>query len=396
MKKLQNLSLLIMGLLLLLSSELYSQYNPPQNERTLNALQNQTIVSPEIHSDNKVTFRIFAPKSETVVLIGDWKSDGESRVNLNKNTTGVWSITIGPLKPELYGYAFNVDGVTVIDPSNTLIKRNTKKNSSLLLISGNESDLYAVKEVPHGTISKVWYSSPSLKLTRRMYVYTPPGYENDTKKKYPVLYLLHGSGGDEDAWTQQGRAPNILDNLIALGKAKSMIVVMTNGNATEAAENGFAPEVPGQQVKTNDSPRVYIAGPFEESLVKDVVPFIESHYRVFNDKNNRAIAGLSMGGAQTQKIALDNPDMFGYIGVFSAGQRLSGDLENRYKELKSKKPTLYWVGMGLDDKRYNLVLPLIELLKKNKFSYVFRESTGGHTWANWRIYLSEMTPLIFK
>ncbi|MCX6307743.1 MAG: alpha/beta hydrolase-fold protein [Bacteroidia bacterium] len=259
----------------------------------------KSLVSPEIQSDNKITFRLYAPNSDSVSLIGDWKSEGEARVHLVKDETGLWSATIGPLKPEVYGYTFNVDGVTVIDPSNPLIKRNVKKNTSLLIVSGDESDLYSVKDVPHGTLSKVWYESPSLKLTRRMYVYTPPGYEKNTKKKYPVLYLLHGSGGDEDAWTQQGKAPDILDNLIALGKAKSMIVVMTNGNAKQAAEYGFAPVTPKPEVVVPDAPRVYEAGPFEASLVKDVVPYIENHYRVLKDKNSRAIAGLSMGGAQT-------------------------------------------------------------------------------------------------
>jgi enterochelin esterase family protein len=272
------------------------------------------------------------------------------------------------------------------------------RNASVLVVPGKESDLYTVKNIPHGTLSKVWYESPTLSLTRRMYIYTPPGYEN-SKSKYPVLYLLHGGGGDEDAWTTLGRAHIILDNLIAQGKAKPMIIVMTNGNANQAAAQGDSPVLPLQEVRPPTATGgLSSTGRFEASLVKDVVPYIESHFRVLKDKNNRAIAGLSMGGGHTQRITLTNPDMFAYIGIFSAGTRnITEELENQFKVLKTKNPKLYWVGCGVDDQlAYLGSRTLTDLLKKDGFNYLFRETPGGHTWANWRIYLSEMAPLLFR
>ncbi|HEY6063058.1 MAG TPA: alpha/beta hydrolase-fold protein [Chitinophagaceae bacterium] len=356
------------------------------------------IISPEVQSDNRVTFRIFAPRSISVAIIGDWVSGAGTRENLVRNDTGLWVTTLGPMPPEFYGYTFLVDGVNVLDPSNPQIKRDGVRNASVLLVPGKESDLYTVKNIPHGTLCKVWYESPTLSLTRRMYIYTPPGYENSTSK-YPVLYLLHGGGGDEDAWTTLGKAPLILDNLIVQGKAKPMIIVMTNGNANQAAAQGDSPVIPSQEVRPPAAPGgMASTGRFEASLVKDVVPYIESHYRVLKDKNNRAIAGLSMGGGHTQRITLTNPDMFAYIGIFSAGTRnVTEELENQFKVLKTKNPKLYWVGCGVDDQlAYQGSRTLTDLLKKDGFNYVFRETPGGHTWANWRIYLSEMAPLLFR
>jgi enterochelin esterase family protein len=363
-----------------------------------NPQMGRRIISPEVHSDNRVTFRIYAPKSISVAIIGDWVSGAEARENLVRNDTGLWVNTLGPLPPEFYGYTFLVDGVNILDPSNPQIKRDGVRNASVLLVPGKESDLYSVKNIPHGTLSKVWYESPTLSLNRRMYIYTPPGYEN-SKSKYPVLYLLHGGGGDEDAWTTLGRANLILDNLIAQGKTRPMIIVMTNGNANQAAAQGDSPVLPVREVRPPAATGGMAAtGRFEESLVKDVVPYIESHYRVIKDKNNRAIAGLSMGGGHTQRITLTNPDMFAYIGIFSAGTRnVTEELENQFKVLKSKNPKLYWVGCGVNDQlAYQGSKTLAELLKKDGFNYVFRETPGGHTWANWRIYLSEMAPLLFK
>jgi enterochelin esterase-like enzyme len=387
-------------LVLFLSFLANTQNILPQEARRPNPQVRQRIISPEILSDNKVTFRLFAPKADSVKLVCDWMSGAEARINMAKNDSGLWTTTLGPLKSEVYEYSFNLDGVTVLDPSNPFIKGRVTYNRSILLVSGNESDLYSVKDVPHGTLSKVWYDSPTLKLTRRMYVYTPAGYENNKKTKYPVLYLLHGAGGDEDNWTQLGRTPNIMDNLIALGKVKPMLVVMTNGNSNQVAEIGYAPITSNNVVSPvapSGFPGGNATGKFEESLVKDVIPYIERHFRVIKDKNSRAVAGLSMGGGQTQRITLANPDMFGYIGVFSMGIRnLNDDMENQFKVLKSKNPKLYWVGCGVTDQYFEGTQTLVTILKKNGFNYIFRESSGGHTWANWRIYLSEMAPLLFK
>ncbi len=365
------------------------------------------IISPQIQPDNKVTFRIYAPHSIGVAINGEWMSGSVPRENLVRNDTGLWSTTLGPLNPEFYGYSFIVDGVTVLDPSNPLIKRDGMRNASVLLVPGKESDLYSVKNIPHGTLSKVWYESPTLNLTRRTYIYTPPGYESNAKTKYPVLYLLHGAGGDEDAWTTLGRTPIILDNLIAQGKAKPMIIVMTNGNASQMAASGEAPEPARNETRVTGGPGGMASGKFEESVVKDVIPFIESHYRVLKDKNNRALAGLSMGGMQTQNISNNNPDLFSYIGVFSMGimnfnqsntnaNANANDLGLKINALKNSGIKLYWIGCGKDDFVYASVKTLRETLDKYNFKYTYRESTGGHTWANWRIYLSEFAPLLFK
>jgi len=297
--------------------------------------------------------------------------------------------------PEYYGYSFLVDSVQVLDPLNGLIKRDGVRNASVLLIPGEASDLYAVKDVPHGTLSKVWYPSPTLNMTRRMYVYTPPGYE-DGSDRYPVFYLLHGGGGDEDAWTTLGRAPQILDNLIALGTARPMIVVMTNGNAYQAAGPGDAPAVAGDTPRTPIDRSQY-AGKFEESLVKDVIPYVESHYRVVANKENRAIAGLSMGGGHTITTTNSNPGVLGYIGVFSAGAREPDEaFGQRLDALKQSGVYLYWIGCGVDDFVYESTQTLLAVLDEHEFEHTYHENPGGHTWANWRIYLSVLAPQLFR
>jgi len=357
------------------------------------------IVSPEIHPDNTVTFRVSASKSDTVRVNGDW--EGGRGITMTQDTAGIWSVTVGPLEPEFYGYVFIVDSVQVLDPLNPLIKRDGTRNASQLLVPGEGSDLYAVKDVPHGILSKVWYPSPTLNLIRRMYVYTPPGYENSADR-YPVFYLLHGGGGDEDAWTTLGRAPHILDNLIAQGKAKPMIVVMTNGNPTQTAAPGEGSPNPISMEQAGSADMG--SGKFEESLMKDVVPYIDSHYRTIANKENRALAGLSMGGIQTMNISFNHPDFCDYIGVMSMGlvnmgperTALYPDVDNQIEALKKSGYKLYWIGCGVDDFLYQSAKDLVTALDKHQFKYIYRESTGGHTWANWRIYLSELATLLFK
>ncbi len=359
-----------------------------------------SIVSPEIRPDNTVTFRISASESDTVRVNGDW--EGGRGITMVQDTAGIWSVTVGPLAPEFYGYTFSVDGVQVLDPANPLVKRDGTRNASQLLIPGEASDLYAVKDVFHGTLSKVWYASPTLNLTRRMYVYTPPGYETSSTVRYPVLYLLHGGGGDEDAWTTLGRAPQILDNLIAQGKAKLMIVVMTNGNPNQTAAPG---EGPPSAVSTEPAgPGDMTAGRFETSLVKDIIPYIESHYRVLPNKENRALAGLSMGGMQTQNLAINNPGLFDYFGVFSMGlqlelgenaEKLETAYDTKIDALKSSGYKLFGIFCGKDDFVYEGVQYLRKKLDEHDFEYVYTETSGGHSWTNWRIYLSKLAPQLF-
>jgi enterochelin esterase-like enzyme len=363
------------------------------------------IVSPEILPDNKVTFRVYAKDATKVTISGEWLEDPRANEALVRNDTGLFMLTVGPLKPELYGYTFNVDGVGMIDPNNVQVRRDGTRYASFFIIPGAESDLYIQKSgVPHGSISKVWYNSPVLGMDRRVYVYTPAGYEM-SNKKYPVFYLLHGAGGDEDAWTNMGRAAQIMDNLIAQGKAKPMIVVMTNGNANQAGAPNEVTEIPLE----GDMMTAYqkLAGKFEAHLVKDLVPFIEKNYNALTGKDNRAIAGLSMGGMHTQTITNDNPGMFSYIGVFSMGimnfgqqnqdvAKLDQERETKIEALKNSGYKLYWIGVGKDDFLYQSVIKLRSTLDKHNFKYIYRESAGGHTWSNWRIYLSEFAPQLFQ
>jgi enterochelin esterase-like enzyme len=364
------------------------------------------IISPEILPDSKVTFRIYSKDATKVSVSGEWQAGFGGSENLERNDTGMFTLTVGPLKPELYGYTFTVDGVRTIDPNNVQVRRDGFNYQSFFIVPGPESDLYFQKEnVPHGNVEKVWYRSNVLGIDRRVYVYTPPGYVG-SKQKYPVFYLLHGAGGDEDAWTNMGRTAQILDNLIAQGRAKPMIIVMTNGNANQA---GAQNEVPPLAIQGEQGMASYtrLAGRFEEHLVKDVVPFIEKNYRTLKGADNRAIAGLSMGGGHTQTITNDNPGMFSYIGVFSMGimnmgrqeqdaAKLEQERDAKIEALKNSGYKLYWIGVGKDDFVYQSVINLRNTLDKHNFKYTYRESTGGHTWANWRIYLSEFAPMLFK
>jgi enterochelin esterase family protein len=366
------------------------------------------IVSPEISADNKVTFRVYAKDASKITVSGEWQAGFGAIENLVRNDTGLFTLTVGPLKPELYGYTFSVDGVRGIDQSNVQVRRDGVNYQSFFIIKGAESDLYFQKaDVPHGNISKVWYKSGVLGFDRRMYVYTPAGYDQGTSR-YPVFYLLHGAGGDEDAWSNMGRAAQIMDSLIASGKAKPMIVVMTNGNANQAGAQNDVPPIPPVAGEQGMASYQRLAGKFEEHLVKDVVPYLEKNYRTLPGKENRAIAGLSMGGGHTQTITNNNPGMFDYIGVFSMGIMSMGQQnaeaaakleQERLAKLEALNKSgfkLYWIGCGKDDFVYQGVITLRANLDKVGLKYVYRESTGGHTWANWRIYLSEFAPMLFK
>lgn len=371
--------------------------------------QTERLVSPELNEDRSVMFRIKAPQAESVSLSGNWMPmvpNGEQGMTrqtaqLTKDANGVWSVKLGPLEPELYTYTFNVDGVTTIDPSNLKVARDgIFRTESVLYVPGEASDLYWAKTGPKGSVHQIWYESPTLELTRRMFVYTPPGYHG-SKEKYPVLYLLHGGGGDEEAWPTLGVAPVILDNLINSGKAEPMIVVMTNGNPSQASAQTITPKLP----EVDQSVRGMASMLFEKSLVNDVIPYIEANFRVKADKENRALTGLSMGGLQTMNTSFANPDLFNYIGVMSMGfadlSRFGIEVDHSKRAeqilaLKEANPKLYWIACGKDDFLYQSVVTMRDELDKHDFDYIYRESTGGHTWTNWRIYLSEFAPMLFK
>ena len=352
--------------------------------------------SPEILPDNRVTFRLLAPTANEVSVAGNWMEE-QFKVSekMVKDNNGLWTLTVGPLNPEYYGYKFIIDGATVLDPNNFQTRRDWLGYESVLLMPGKETELYFTNNVPEGTLAKVWYDSPTLGFRRRMYVYTPPGYETSIKK-YPVLYLLHGGMNDEDTWTSMGKVNTIMDNLIAQGKAKPMIVVMPNGNPGQAAVPFESyPFTPDPKL-VGPEPMNMANGYFESSLVKDIVPFLEDNYRVLADKENRAIIGYSMGGGQTYRIMLNNPETFGYIGLFAAPVFAQSADEEKLKALKAADPKLVWVGCSVDDPLHMPVTNnLIPSLKNNNIKYYFMETAGGHGWMNWRIFFSKCVPTFF-
>ena len=359
----------------------------------ISAMQAPRVVSPEVHADNSVTFRILSEKANEVSINGSWMGFRET-LPLTKGEQGVWSVTIKPLPSSMYHYNFFIDGVAAIDVTNPHALRDGTRYASLLMVPGEGSEVFQLNDTPHGNISQVWYPSPTLGADRRMYVYTPPGY-NSSKDSYPVLYLLHGAGGDEDAWSSLGRANLILDNLIASGQSKPMIVVMTNGNAWQTST---LRQIPGLPTPTRET-FAQFQGKFEKSLVEDVVPYIEKNYRVIADKDHRALAGLSMGGGHTITASITYPGTFGYIGVFSSGifdaNADMAEMEKKFQALKASGVHKYWVACGKEDFVMESNKRLLSVLDKTRFEHEYFENEGGHTWANWRTYLSMFATMLF-
>lgn len=408
------------------------------------------IAAPIINSDHTVTFTYTDPEAEEVYvkgsfiprknLLGPFGKSGKYRMEKDGDR---WTFTTDTLSSELYTYTFQVDDREITDPMNPEVTRDIADSLSCFVIRGGIADDYVVKKVPHGTVKKVWYPS-SLKefKNRRMTVYLPAGYslKKNRNRKYPVLYLLHGSGGDEDAWSDGGRAIQILDNLIAEGRCKPMIVVMPNGNVNLAAAPGSDPDNPDVKPSANNTSSML--GAFESSFMTDIVSYVDKHYRTISNKSNRAIAGLSLGGLHTLFISLNNPKDFDYIGLFSAqttnalgnksidtmqkiGEAWSDLIENlpfikggkvdkaisRYtsdelsiyndvdEKLKIqflKPPKLYYIACGDDDfvKKLNDIWR--QKLKSGGYDFYYNETDGGHTWENWRKYLVDFLPRIFK
>jgi enterochelin esterase-like enzyme len=389
------------------------------------------VTSPEISPDRRVTFRVVAPNAQRVTLIasdipaGAFPSaasnpaaaaptpggGGRGGRALEKRDNGVWELTVGPVDPGAYRYNFSIDGVNVLDPRNTSISESNTQNWSLFYVPG--SDFMDTKDVPHGAVASVTYYSKTLQQFRRMHVYTPPGYETSTRK-YPVFYLLHGAGDCDDSWTSVGRAGFILDNLIAAGKAKPMIIVMPAGHTNQTG--GAAPAGQPARPAFDDD--------FVHDFVNDIMPYAESHYRIQADRAHRAIAGLSMGGAQTLYVAVPHLDKFAYIGVYSSGlfgipggtpaggrggaavasapaapnpvmawideNKATLDNAGLKKDLK-----LFWFSTGSDDGLIATSKATVDLFNQHGFHATFQESTGAHTWINWRNYLNEFAPQLF-
>lgn len=354
------------------------------------------VVSPEINPDNTVTFRYRNRKAVSVRLAGDFLKDGRP-VDMVEDGDGVWSYTTAPLEGELYLYSFIVDGERRNDPSNMYMNRDIANWTNFFTMSTERGDrgwYYEVHDVPHGTVSKMWYDSPTLGAQRRLTVYTPAGYEKG-KGRYPVLYLLHGSGGDEDAWNDLGRTVNILDNLIAEGKAEPMIVVMPNGVYYNNAAPGYAVNMfqPTMSNSRSDSTREI------EDSFGDVISFVESSFRVAKGHLNRAVAGLSMGARQSCAISRSHPGMFGYVGMFSGAVPAdTPEAEAAMARQMAPKiaPKLYWIGVGSADGVKAKSVLLRDYCLEKGYPVEYYESDGGHIWRNWREYLTIFAQKIFK
>lgn len=376
-----------------------------------NLFGGQDIESGVVNDDNSVTFRFIAPDAKQVSVAGDFADITEENpiggmvgtglLPMTKGENGVWTLTTKPLPSEMYMYLFVVDGVATADPNNPYVFRDFATISNIFIVGKGQADLYKVNDVPHGSVTSRWYDSKSLGMDRRINIYTPPGYES-SKERYPVLYLLHGYGGDENEWITFGRATQIMDNLISQGKAKPMLVVMPNGHtAMEAApgESSMGFYKPG-----SDKDRADVAGSFE-SAFREITDFVESNYRVSPDKAHRAIAGLSMGGAHAINISRYFENTFDYVGVFSSAHSVmrAGSEEGIYANFDATLQKqidnglkLYWLGIGTDDFLYEANKEFRAKLDSMGMKYTYMETGHGHIWKCWRIYLGEFSQLLFK
>jgi enterochelin esterase family protein len=341
-------------------------------------------VSPEVHRDGTVTLRIKAPKASEVTVNGDWMPAG-AQEKMARSEDGVWSLTVGPLKPQVYLYTFTVDGLTIADPVNPRIKLRARTSASLMEVPGQE--LWQFRDVPHGKVEINLHKSAVLGgAPRQVYVYTPPGYDARAEARYPVLYLLHGHNDVAAGWTFTGNANLILDNLLAEGRATPMLIAMPWGHAVPID----APET--EQAKNNAL--------FERYLVEEVVPLVEAKYRTARGAENRAVAGLSMGGSQALQTGLNHLDLFASIGVFSSGK--PKDFEQRYAGVLShpeetgRRLKLVWIGVGKQDAVAPSNRQLRASLEEHGIKVVSVEEEGGHFYPVWRRFLSEMAPLLFR
>lgn len=347
------------------------------------------IVSPQINGD-KTTFRLNANYATIVNLVGAWMENPYGQgIPMTKGEGGVWEITIDTPSPEIYTYSFIVDGVVMSDPLNVFVQRDGSRFLSMLMVPGERTENYFEAKKQHGTVSHRWYTSKILGIDRRLTVYTPYGYEQNPNKKYPVLYLLHGAGGDEEAWSSMGRAAQILDNLIEKGLAEPMICVMPNGNPNQMAAQTLG--LPTTEMDWRDPAN---RTSYVRSLCEEIVPFIEKNYRAIAKPSSRAIAGLSMGGGHTISASALYPNMFAYFCPLSAAGALTPE---QAAALKKANPKLYWVACGNTDFLWKGSLELKKLLEDIQLpGFEFYESDGGHVWSNWRLYLNTLAPKLFK
>ena len=350
------------------------------------------LVSPDVQADGKVIFRLVAPKAEKVTL-----NSGEMQPVLKATSTamtkgddGVWSVTVGPLPPGIYDYTFNVDGVSITDPSSSTVFGNRQGSRGIVEVPGPKGkprhDEW--RDVPHGTVTVHWYESKASGTRRRVHVYTPPGYGKDADKKYPVLYLLHGSGDNDSHWMHIGRANVVADNLIADGKALHMVIVMPDGHVVER------PSGP-----VDDKTRMEIRRAFEKDLLQSAVPLVEASYRVRTDASSRAIAGLSMGSAQSLTVGLGNTDKFAWVGGFSGAISREDPVLSGLKADPAKtneRLKLLWLAIGKEDGGVKNKQALSAALKEIGVKHEYHETDGAHRWSVWRLYLAEFLPRLFR
>lgn len=344
--------------------------------------------SPQVHSDNRVTFRFRAPHASQVVL----SREGAPRLPMQKDEQGVWSVTTDPLEPDLYGYAFVADGVSVLDPSNPLMKPNLLNTQNVAHVRGSTSLPWELNNVTRGVVHRHFYRSGIVGDDRDYFVYTPPGYDPMAKKLYPVLYLLHGFSDDARAWTDVGRAHVILDNLIAQGKAKPMVIVMPLGYGVPefVSRGGGSMRDPNLRRRSFDK--------FRDALLTEMIPEVERTYRAAKDRNSRAIAGLSMGGAESLYIGLNALDRFAWIGAFSSGG-MGEDFYAAFPALDSKANAqlrLLWIACGTEDRLLDTSRKFRDWLKSRDIRHTGIETPGAHTWLVWRRNLAAFTALLFQ
>ncbi len=344
------------------------------------------IVSPEIRGTS-VTFRLLAPKAGLVSVRGTWMAQPEE---LTRDSAGIWSATVPQVPPGVHSYFFLVDGLQILDPRNPDVKTGSRAaGASHLFVRGDTPPVWEPRRVPQGAVHMHWYESAAIGERRRAHVYTPPGYGANPRARFPVLYLLHGSGDTDANWVATGRANVILDNLIAEGKARPMMVVMPYGHATSPFRMTGSPAEANRNLEL-----------FEKDLLGSLIPLVEKAYRVSPRREDRAIAGLSMGGGQALQVGLSHLDRFAYIGVFSMGVR-DESFERRHAALLANpeaangKLKLFWIACGETDFLFESALKLQAILDRHGVRHTFRKTAGGHVWDNWVNYLAELAPMLF-
>ncbi|WP_407430673.1 alpha/beta hydrolase-fold protein [Arcticibacter sp.] len=378
--------LLFIGAMLCISGFVMSQ--PPTGP---------LIISPKVHADKKVTFSYRAPGAKEVILDGQFPP---GKVPMVKDGYGVWSVTVGPIKPDIYPYSFRVDGVTVMDPANVDFFPNERFKGSLLDVPGEPPLIHAQRDVPHGAVSYANY--PSIEgSTGSVVIYTPPGYDKNTSERFPVFYLISGTTDTEETFYKVGRTNFILDNLIAEGKAKPMIVVMPYGNPAARIAEQKGRSKPTDLMSRDGEDAVNRAKMFETDLITKLIPYVERNYRTLNNRENRAIGGFSRGGGQTLRTAFGNMDQFSWICCYSA-YLSTPEMEKTFKHVyddpvsTNKDLKLFWIGVGNEDFLYHDAVKFIDFLKEKKVKHTSLITPGGHTWMNVKTYVTETAQLLFK